>query len=195
MMDREKMVTAVRMFLDGIGHRADAEDVKATPDRVARAWSEDLVVGYERDPAEELTWTEVEAGRGPVLVRRISFASICVHHLLPFFGFAGLAYLPGTRQAGLSKLGRVVDAHARRLQTQEHLTESIVKTVDDVLAPAGVIGVLEAEHTCMTIRGVRKEQSRMMTMATAGAYRDDAAARRDVLALLRAPARGALDPG
>ena len=96
---------------------------------------------------------------------RFSVASICVHHLLPFFGTARVAYLPGERLAGLSKLGRVVDAHARRLQTQEHLTAEIVASLQRALEPRGTVVLLEAQHTCMTLRGVRKEQSRMVTTA------------------------------
>ena len=124
------------------------------------------------------------AGAGPVLVREISLASVCVHHLLPFFGKAHVAYLPGERQAGLSKLSRVVDAHARRLQTQERLTASVVRTLEEVLEPRGAIAVIEAEHTCMTLRGVRKEQGRMVTVETSGLYETDPAARAEVLELL-----------
>jgi len=107
-----------------------------------------------------------------------------VHHLLPFFGKAHVAYLPEERLAGLSKLGRVVDAHSRRLQTQEHLTRAIVSTFAKVLEPRGVVVVVEAEHTCMTLRGVRKEQSGMITVESAGVYRTDGAARAEVLDLL-----------
>ena len=155
---------------------------------MARAWVDELVSGYAVDPAEELTWTAAPEDCGPVLVRRIDFSSVCVHHLLPFFGCAHVAYLPATRLAGLSKIGRVVDAHSRRLQTQEHLTSRIVATLDEVLEPRGVVVMLEAEHTCMTRRGVRKERSRMVTLASAGCYETDLAARRELLELLRTTA-------
>lgn len=182
-MDVAKMEAAIREFLDGLGERFEGDDLERTPARVARAWSEDLVGGYALDPAADLTWTPVEAGAGPVVVRGVRFTSICVHHLLPFFGRADVAYLPGARLAGLSKIGRVVDAHARRLQTQERLTAAIVETLRAALDPRGVLAVLEAEHTCMTCRGVRKEQSRMVTMASFGIYADDRAARGEILDL------------
>jgi len=180
------MERAIRSFLEGMGRSFEGDVLDATPGRVARAWVEDLVAGYGVDPGAELTWSPNEDGptAGPVLVRRIHFASVCAHHLLPFFGRAGVAYLPGERIAGLSKLGRVVDAHARRLQTQERLTADIVQTLEHGLRPRGVVALLEAQHTCMTLRGVRKEQSSMLTLASAGIYRDDAAARREMVELL-----------
>ena len=185
-MDRGKMEAGIRLFVEGIGERFPGDDLEATPDRVARAWVEDLASGYAIDPESELTWSEAPAGSGLVIVRDVSFQSICVHHLLPFAGRAHIAYLPGTRLAGLSKIGRIVDAHARRLQIQERLTQRVVETMDKVLQPRAVLAVLEAEHTCMTLRGVRKEGSRLVTVATAGLWAEDAAARRDALDLLNA---------
>ena len=128
-MDLEKMAAGIRLFLDGLGQRFDGDDLERTPDRVALAWSEDLAGGYAVDPRGELSWTAVRSELGPVVVRQIRFTSVCVHHLLPFFGNAHVAYLPGQRLAGLSKIGRVVDAHARRLQTQERLTAAVVETL------------------------------------------------------------------
>jgi GTP cyclohydrolase I len=183
-MDVAKMEAAIRAFLDGLGERFPGDDLERTPARVARAWSEDLVGGYSVDPVADLTWTPVKAGTGPVVVRGVRFTSICAHHLLPFFGHAHVAYLPGEKLVGLSKIGRVVDAHARRLQTQERLTEAIVETLTAALDPRGALAVLEAEHTCMTCRGVRKEQSRMVTMASSGIYAGDVAARREILDLI-----------
>jgi GTP cyclohydrolase I len=183
-MDQRKMAEGIRGFLEGLGQGFDGDDQARTPERVARAWSDDLASGYAMDPERILTWTPAPQQSGPVIVRRISFASICVHHLLPFFGEACVAYLPGERLAGLSKLGRVVDAHARRLQTQEHLTAGIVKTIDSVLQPRGVMVLLDAAHTCMTLRGVRKEQSRMVTTGAAGVYESDTAARAELVALM-----------
>ena len=162
---------------------------------MARAWCEDLLSGYRRDPSAELTWTPVEPGGGPVLLRRVWFASTCVHHLLPFFGFAHVAYAPDRRLAGLSKIGRVIDAHARRLQTQERLTAAIADTMTAALEARGVVVLLEAEHTCMTVRGVRKEQGRMVTLSSAGIYRDDAVARGEILALLRDRQDGSVNSG
>lgn len=183
-MDRAKTEEGIRTFLEGLGFDVERADLAATPGRVARAWSDELLGGYAVDPERQLSWTATAAGGGPVLVRSVSLASICIHHLLPFFGFAHVAYLPGRRLAGLSKIGRVVDAHARRLQTQEQLGAAIVGTLQKVLEPQGVIAVLEAEHTCMTLRGVRKEQSRMVTTAASGLYEANAGARAEILELL-----------
>jgi GTP cyclohydrolase I len=189
------MEAGIRVFLEGLGRGIEGNDLEATPARVARAWADDLVSGYAVDPEADLSWTAPPEGAGPVLVRRVSFTSMCLHHLLPFFGFASVAYLPGGRLAGLSKIGRVIDAHARRLQTQERLTAAVVRSLERALMPRGVLALLEAEHTCMTLRGVRKEQSRMVTLVTAGVYEHDAAARRDVLELLGGHGRSALDAG
>ena len=183
-MDLSKLSEAVRLFLEGIGERFEGDDLERTPERVARAWGEDLLSGYAVDPAAELSWTAAPTAAGPVVVRKIRVASVCVHHLLPFFGQAHVAYLPGERLAGLSKIGRVVDAHARRLQTQERLTAAIVQTLDRGLKPRGVAAHIEAEHACMTLRGVRKEGSCLITLATAGVYDTDPAARAEVLGLL-----------
>lgn len=183
-MDRTKMKDGIVTFLEGLDQRFEGDDQEKTPERVAAAWVEDLVAGYAIEPEGELSWTAAPKGCGPVLVRRIDFASICVHHLLPFFGQAHVAYVPAERMAGLSKIGRVVDAHARRLQTQERLTASIVETLDRTLNPKGVVAILEAEHTCMTLRGVRKGRSRMTTVASAGCYDTDSSARGEILSLL-----------
>jgi len=186
-MDLGKMEEGIRRFLEGLGRSADGEDLASTPGRVARAWAEDLVSGYADDPERELTWTAVEEGGGPVLVIGVSLASICAHHLLPFYGTANVAYLPGRRLAGLSKIGRVIDAHARRLQTQERLTAAIVSTLTRTLECRGVLVLLRAEHTCMALRGVRKEGSEMVTIATSGVYEDEPAARAEILSLLGRP--------
>jgi GTP cyclohydrolase I len=183
-MDREAMERAVARFVGAIGERFDGDDLDRTPERVAKAWHDDLLAGYRVDPDGELTWTAVPHRGGAVAVRDLRFASVCVHHLLPFFGFAQVAYLPGERLAGLSKLGRVVDAHARRLQIQERLTSDVADTIDRVLRPRAVLVRLEAEHTCMTLRGVRKEGSRLTTVAARGLYDTDPGARREVLDLL-----------
>jgi len=190
-MDPKKMEAGIRLFLEGLGERFAGDDLENTPGRVARAWADDLVSGYAVDPVAELTWVEAPAPGGPVLAKDIRFSSVCVHHLLPFAGFAHVAYLPAARLAGLSKLGRVVDAHARRLQIQEHLTGRIAATLEAALAPQAVLVVLDAEHTCMTLRGVRKEGSRLVTYAATGIWANDGAARREILDLL-APGRSRL---
>ena len=184
-MDRERMERGIREFVEGIGERFEGDDLERTPARVARAWVDDLVSGYATDPAAEVSWTPVAPGGGVVIVRDIRFASVCVHHLLPFHGNASIAYLPGERLAGLSKLGRVVDALSRRLQMQERLTSQIVDALESALEPRGVLAVLEACHTCMSLRGVRKEGATMLTSEARGCYRDDAALRAATEALLR----------
>ena len=182
------MEEGIRLFVEGLEQRFEGDDLDATPARVARAWVDDLVSGYATDPEKVLGWTSVPENCGPVLVCGIEFGSICVHHLLPFSGTASVAYLPGPRLAGLSKIGRVVDAHARRMQTQERLTAAIVETIHSGLEARGVIAVLEAGHTCMMLRGVRKAGSRMLTMATSGIYETDHSARTEILALMKIPA-------
>jgi GTP cyclohydrolase I len=190
-MDPTKMEAGIRLFLQGLGERFAGDDLENTPGRVARAWADDLVSGYQTDPVAELTSVAAPALCGPVLAKDMRFSSVCVHHLLPFVGLAHVAYLPAERLAGLSKLGRVVDALSRRLQIQEHLTGSIAATIESALAPRAVLVVLDAEHTCMTLRGVRKEGSRLVTYAATGEWAKDAAARREILDLL-APGRRAL---
>jgi GTP cyclohydrolase I len=189
MMDRSKMEQGIRTFLEGMGVDTEREDMARTPERVARAWSGEIVSGYSIDPDEVLTFSPIEPGSGPVLVRGISFASVCQHHLLPFFGVAHVAYVPHRRLAGLSKIGRVIDAHARRLQTQEELTRAVVATLQHKLEPVGAIALLEAEHTCMTLRGVRKETSRMLTIAAAGIFDSDPGERSQILQLLNGGGR------
>jgi GTP cyclohydrolase I len=183
-MDPKKMEEGIRRFLEGIGERFEGDDLEKTPLRVAKAWAEDLISGYGLEPVDEVTWTPTPPGAGLVALRGVAFASVCVHHLLPFTGTAHLAYLPDRRLAGLSKLGRVVDALSRRLQIQERLTAQIADVLQDALEPRGVAVVLEAEHTCMTLRGVRKEGSRLVTVAARGLFEHDAPARREALAAL-----------
>jgi GTP cyclohydrolase I len=188
-MNQARMQEGVRLFLEGVGERFPGDDLEATPARVARAWAEELLSGYLSDPDSEMSWTEVPPGGGLVVVQNVGFTSVCVHHLLPFVGRAQVAYLPGRRLAGLSKIGRVVDAHARRLQIQERLTAEILSTLERTLEPNGALVLLDAEHTCMTLRGARKQGSRLVTISASGLLESDPAARSEVLALL-APGRG-----
>ena len=186
MMDRDKMEEGIRLFLDGLGEHVVGPEIVKTPRRVARAWADDLVSGYGVDPAAELTYAPAPTGGGPVIVKDIRFSSVCVHHLLPFSGLAQVAYLPAARLAGLSKIGRVIDALSRRLQIQEHLTAGIASAIEKALAPRAVLVVLDAEHTCMTLRGVRKEGSRLVTYAARGLWADDSAARREIMDIFEA---------
>jgi len=183
-MDQDKMIAGIRLFLEGVGETFENGHLDETPERVGRAWAGELLAGYRTDPDQALTWTPTQEGGGPVVVRDIRMASVCVHHLLPFVGVAHVAYLPGTRLAGLSKIGRVVEALARRLQIQERLTEQITATLEKVLEPRGVLVMLEAEHTCMSLRGARKENSRLVTVAARGVLQDDAAVRSEMFQLI-----------
>lgn len=185
-MDTAKMEAGIRLFLEGVGERFPGDDLEATPSRVTRAWYDDLLSGYRADPDGEMSWTEAPEGTGVVAVQNVGFTSVCVHHLLPFVGRAHIAYLPDQRLAGLSKIGRVVEIHARRLQIQERLTSDILGSLTRTLRPKGVVVLLEAEHTCMTLRGVRKAGSRLVTLTASGVYETESA-RREVLRLL-APA-------
>lgn len=166
--DREAMARAVAAFLDAAKVPIEPGDRAKTPMRVAEAWADDLIAGYAFDPVEELTSESVEAGGGLVVVREIGFHSTCVHHLLPFFGLAHVAYLPGRRLAGLSKIARVVEILARRLQIQERLTDAVVDALAHALRPAGVACIVEAEHLCVACRGVRKPGVRVLTSRFTG---------------------------
>jgi GTP cyclohydrolase I len=173
----------VRDQLVLLGEDPDREGLLRTPDRVARSlrW---LTRGYEMT-AEDAEGSAVfeEEHQQMVLVRDIGFYSLCEHHMLPFFGLAHVAYIPDGRIVGLSKLPRIVEVFARRLQVQERLTEQIATALEDVLQPAGVGVVIEAEHMCMAMRGVQKQGSRTITSALRGAFRDDSRTRDEFLQL------------
>jgi GTP cyclohydrolase I len=173
----------VRDQLLSLGEDPDRDGLIRTPERVARSlrW---LTRGYEMT-AEEAVGSAVfeEEHQQMVLVRDIGFYSLCEHHMLPFFGLAHVAYIPDGRIVGLSKLPRIVEVFARRLQVQERLTEQIATALEDVLQPAGVGVVIEAEHMCMAMRGVQKQGSRTITSALRGAFRDDSRTRDEFLQL------------
>jgi GTP cyclohydrolase IA len=175
---------ATRRFLDALGVVEDTEQLEQSARCVAEAWSRDLLGGYQQDPGLLLTPFPAGDSRGLVLVRDVEFTSLCVHHLLPFFGVAHIAYLPGDHLTGISKLARVVDALARRLQIQERMTQQVLDTLNASLAPRGAAVILEAEHLCMTARGVRQRGSRVVTAAWSGLLRDDPGLRRDVQEML-----------
>ncbi|QWW20579.1 GTP cyclohydrolase I FolE [Schaalia sp. 19OD2882] len=172
MYDEDGVVAAVRALLEAVGEDPDREGLKETPERMGRAWKE-LLAGLGQDPREHLR-TVFEAGTDElVLVRDIHFHSVCEHHLLPFVGRAHVGYIPrGGRVTGLSKLARLVEGYARRPQVQERLTAQIADALDEVLSPQGVIVVIEAEHMCMSMRGIRKPGSSTVTSALRGIMRD-----------------------
>lgn len=162
---------------------ANREGLLDTPDRAARAWRE-LTSGYGVDPAELLTTFHADGYDEMVLLRQYAFHSLCEHHLLPFTGVAHVGYIPDRRIVGLSKLGRVVDAYARRLQVQERLTSQVARLLDRELKPKGVIVVLEARHMCMELRGVHQTGQTMVTSAVRGVLKDKPEARAEALALI-----------
>ncbi|HML49911.1 MAG TPA: GTP cyclohydrolase I FolE [Propionicimonas sp.] len=167
-VDHDRVAAAVREILIGIGEDPDREGLKDTPDRVARAYSE-IFVGMDSDPAEVLSTTFDLGHDEMVLVRDIEVWSTCEHHLLPFTGVAHVGYIPSAgRITGLSKLARLVDAYARRPQVQERLTSQVADALVEHLGARGVIVVIECEHLCMTMRGVRKRGAKTVTSAVRG---------------------------
>ena len=172
MVDKEKVKAAVRLYLDGIGEDPDREGLVETPDRVARM-CEDMFGGIDETPGDHLA-TQFPAPDSELVIEKdIVFYSTCEHHLLPFFGKAHIAYIPDGKVAGLSKIPRTVEVFARRTQLQEHLTVQIADAIERFLSPQGVMVVIEAEHTCMTMRGVKKPGAKTVTIATRGVYIGD----------------------
>ncbi|HLJ92982.1 MAG TPA: GTP cyclohydrolase I FolE [Gemmataceae bacterium] len=182
-VDQERIRAAVREILLAIGEDPDREGLIETPDRVARMYAE-LFSGMHSDPCQHLQKKFTQKYDEMVLEKNIGFASMCEHHLLPFFGQAHIAYLPRGKIVGLSKLARVVELFSRRPQVQERMTEEIADLLMDELEPRGVGIVLEASHTCMTIRGVRKADSLCLTSAMRGAFKENQSTRAELMALI-----------
>ena len=172
MVDQKKIEEAVRLLLEGIGEDANREGLRETPDRIARMYGE-IFAGMDEDAGEHLAKTFTVESNEIVLVKNITFYSTCEHHLMPFYGRAHIAYLPNGRVAGLSKLARTVEVYARRPQIQEQMTIQIVDAIMKHLAPQGAMVMLEAEHMCMTMRGVKKPGSRTVTVASRGCFQED----------------------
>ncbi|MEW6174051.1 MAG: GTP cyclohydrolase I FolE [Bacillota bacterium] len=185
MFDKEKIERAVLMIIEAIGENPDREGLKETPERVARMYQE-IFSGLEEDPASHLEKYFTENHEEMVLVRDIAIYSVCEHHLLPFFGVAHVAYVPRAGNiTGLSKLARVVDGFARRPQLQERLTTQIANAIMRRLEPRGVLVVIEAEHMCMTMRGVRKPGAKTVTSAVRGIFQQNPATRAEAFSLIR----------
>ena len=166
MVDKAKIEEAVKLLLEGIGEDVNREGLVETPQRIAR---------MDEDPAVPLSKQFQVEGAGIVLEKDITFYSTCEHHLMPFFGKAHVAYLPDGKVVGLSKLARTVEIFARRPQLQEKLTAQVADALMDYLKPKGVMILIEAEHMCMTMRGVKKPGSKTVTVATRGAFEENAA--------------------
>lgn len=182
---RSEAEAAVRTLIRWAGDDPEREGLVGTPERVARAY-EEFFAGYDLDPVDLLTRTfeEVEGYDEMVLLRDIRIESYCEHHMVPIIGRAHVAYLPRRRVVGISKLARVVEVYAKRLQIQEKMTAQIAKTINEVLEPDGVAVVVEATHQCMTTRGVHKPGVMMVTSRMLGAFRNDAITRREFLAMI-----------
>jgi GTP cyclohydrolase I len=182
---REEAEAAVRVLLRWTGDDPSREGLRDTPSRVVRAYSE-WFAGYATDPEEFLrrTFEETDGYDEMVVLRDVGFESFCEHHLAPIIGRVHVAYLPHKRVVGISKLARVVEAYAKRLQIQEKMTAQIANTIDGVLKPKGVAVVVEATHQCMTTRGVHKTGVSMVTSRMLGAFRSDASTRREFLAMI-----------
>ncbi len=172
MVDQTKIEEAVRMLLEGIGEDVAREGLRETPDRIARMYGE-IFAGMDEDAGEHLSKTFAVASNEIVVVKDITFYSICEHHLMPFYGKAHIAYLPDGKVVGLSKLARTVEVYARRPQIQEQMTIQIVEAIMEHLKPQGAMVMLEAEHLCMTMRGVEKPGSRTVTMASRGCFQEE----------------------
>ncbi len=184
-VDHAKIEEAARMILEAIGEDPTREGLQDTPARIARMYAE-VFQGMDQDPREYFATIFGEDHEELVLVKDIPFYSMCEHHLVPFYGVAHVGYIPkGGRVTGLSKLARAVEAVTRRPQLQERITATIADSMMETLDPHGVIIVIEAEHMCMTMRGVKKPGSKTVTSAVRGIFKDDPASRAEVFSLIK----------
>ncbi len=186
---REEALEAVRTLIRWAGDNPEREGLLGTPDRVIRAY-EEFFSGYEEDPVALLqrTFEEMDGYDEIVILKDIRFESHCEHHIAPIIGKVHIAYLPNNRVVGISKLARLVEVYAKRLQIQEKMTAQIANTLDEVLTPKGVAVVIEAAHQCMTTRGVHKPGVSMVTSRMLGVFRSDPTTRREVLSMIGTPA-------
>lgn len=184
-VDHEKIEEAVRMIIDAIGEDPDREGLVETPARVARMY-EEVFQGLSQDPKEYFATIFGEDHEELVLVKDIPFYSMCEHHLVPFYGLAHIGYIPKEgRVTGLSKLARAVETVSKRPQLQERITSTIADSMMETLAPHGVIVVIEAEHMCMTMRGVKKPGAKTVTSGVRGVFEKDSASRAEVFSLIK----------
>jgi GTP cyclohydrolase I len=188
LIDQPKIRAAIRLYLEGIGENPDREGLLGTPDRVARM-CEEVFGGINRDARDLMGAVFTEKYNEIVLVRDIAFNSMCEHHLLPFTGHAHVAYIPNGKVLGLSKFARVLDVYSQRPQVQERLTNQVADLIMDELKPIAVAVIVDASHSCMTLRGVRKPGSSVVTSALRGTFLSDPASRSEVLSLLRTQMR------
>jgi GTP cyclohydrolase IA len=191
---REEAMEAIRTLIRWAGDDPNREGLRGTPERIVRAYQE-FFSGYNEDPVALLqrTFEETDGYDEIVALRDIRFESHCEHHLAPIIGKVHVAYLPKNRVVGISKLARLVDVYAKRLQIQEKMTAQIANTLDEVLQPKGVAVIIEAAHQCMTTRGVHKPGVTMVSSRILGAFRDDPSTRREVLSMIARRGSGAHD--
>ena len=183
-MDQEKIKEGVKLILEGVGEDVTREGLLETPDRIARMY-EELFAGLTADASEHLAKTFQVDNNEMVIEKDITFYSMCEHHLMPFYGKAHIAYIPQGKVVGLSKLARTVEVFARRAQIQEKLTAQIADALEEHLNPAGVMIMLEAEHMCMTMRGVKKPGSKTVTLVTRGVFKEDPVLQNQFLSMVR----------
>lgn len=183
--DKAAIEAAIRTILANVGEDPDREGLLGTPNRIARMYDE-ILAGYTTDPVKLVNGAlfDVEYD-DPVIVKEIEYFSMCEHHMLPFFGRAHIAYIPSDKVIGLSKIPRIVEMFARRLQVQERMTRQIAEMIDEILQPQGVAVVVEGSHMCSMMRGVKKEHPRMLTSYMIGKYREDKELRREFMDQLR----------
>ena len=174
MVDQKKVQEAIKLLLEGIGEDTDREGLKETPERIGRMY-EEICGGMDQDAGEHLSKVFSVDNNEMVLEKDITFYSMCEHHLMPFFGKAHVAYIPKGEVVGLSKIARTVEVFAKRPQLQEQLTAQIADAINEQLHPMGVMVMLEAEHTCMTMRGVKKPGSKTVSYVTRGIFAEDTA--------------------
>lgn len=172
MVDKNKIECAVRLLLEGLGEDVQREGLRETPERIARMY-EEICGGMDQDAKEHLSKTFTVENSEMVVEKDITFYSMCEHHMLPFFGKVHVAYIPDGKVAGLSKLARTVEVYARRLQLQEQMTSQIADAIMEYLNPKGVMVVAEAEHTCMTMRGIKKPGSKTVNVVTRGVFTEN----------------------
>lgn len=184
MIDENKIKEAVKMIIEAIGEDPEREGLVETPDRIARMYTE-IFSGLEQDAGNYLNKT-FEAGESEMVVEKdIQFYSLCEHHFVPFYGKVHIAYIPNGRVVGLSKLARTVEVYAKRPQLQERMTYEIADAVEKYLNPKGVMVIIEAEHMCMTMRGVKKPGSKTVTSSTRGAFKTDKSLRDEVYSMIK----------
>ncbi len=184
MVNKKKIEDAIKLLLEGMGENPEREGLVDTPRRVAGMY-EEVLAGMGQDAAEHLARQFNVEGSDIVIEKDITFYSLCEHHLMPFFGKVHIAYIPEGKVVGLSKLARTVEVFARRLQLQEQLTRQIADAIEENLSPKGVMVVVEAEHTCMTMRGVKKPGSQTVTTVTRGEFKDNSQLQTIVLDSIR----------